>query len=53
MTMKHCASSGPAVSYLQWNGTVHDFVFSNREYAQHFVDANERKTLSPITEFRG
>jgi hypothetical protein len=45
-----CAAPGEAVQYLGWYGTVHEFLFSNRQYIQDFVQANGRKTMSDIRQ---
>ncbi len=45
-----CCSSGAAIRYLEWYGTFHTFVFSNRDYLDQFLAANHRKSRSDICE---
>lgn len=41
-----CASSGAAVSYLGWHGTLHSFFFASRDYAAKFMAANSGKLVN-------
>jgi hypothetical protein len=41
-----CVSSGAAVSYLGWNGTLHSFYFVSNDYALKFMLANSRKLVN-------
>lgn len=43
-----CAAETAAIRYLDWHGTVHTFVFANRNYVDAFQSANERKTMSDV-----
>jgi hypothetical protein len=43
-----CAAERAAVQYVGWHGTFHTFVFTNRDYLNHFLAANSRKTMSDI-----
>lgn len=39
----NCASTGAAVTYLGWHGTLHSFQFTSRDYAAKFMAANSGK----------
>jgi hypothetical protein len=49
MTTHDCCSVGPAVEYLGWYGTFHEFMFSNQKYLNAFLGANHRKTQSNVS----
>lgn len=42
----NCASSGAAVAYLGWHGTLHSFFFASRDYAAKFMAANSGKLVN-------
>ena len=42
----NCASSGAAVIYLGWHGTLHSFFFASRDYAGKFMAANSGKLVN-------
>lgn len=42
----NCASSGAAVTYLGWHGTLHSFFFASRDYAAKFMSANSAKLVN-------
>jgi hypothetical protein len=42
----NCASSGAAVNYLGWHGTMHSFFFASRDYAAKFMSANLGKLIN-------
>lgn len=44
-TLPSCCSTGPAVAYDRWHGTVHTFRFINREYSRRFRDSNGKKLI--------
>lgn len=41
-----CTSSGAAVTYLGWHGTLHSFFFTSRDYAGKFMAANSGKLVN-------
>lgn len=41
-----CVSSGSAVSYLGWHGTLHSFSFVSNDYAVKFMHANAGKLVN-------
>ena len=45
-----CAANGPAVSYLGWHRTVHEFEMASTLFATQFASANERKLVNPDAE---
>lgn len=47
-----CASSGPAVTYLGWHGTLHSFSFSSHDYASKFMVANSKKLVNLTSAHR-
>lgn len=49
LTTHECCSVGPAVEYVGWYGTCHEFMFSNQAYLDAFLSANRRKTQSDVT----
>lgn len=42
----NCVSTGAAVAYLGWHGTVHSFFFASRDYARKFMIANSGKLVN-------
>lgn len=42
----NCVSSGAAVAYLGWHGTLHSFNFASRDYAAKFMAANSGKLVN-------
>lgn len=42
----NCSSSGAAVTYLGWHGTLHSFFFTSRNYAAKFMAANSGKLVN-------
>jgi len=45
-----CASAAVAVEYLEWYGTLHTFVFTNPEYLDAFLLANDQKEHSDVRQ---
>lgn len=45
----NCTSSGAAVTYLGWHGTLHSFFFASRDYAAKFMSANSGKLVNMTT----
>lgn len=50
LMLSNCCSSTSAVSYLEWHGTFHTFIFASKSYVDLFLAANSRKKRSDITQ---
>jgi hypothetical protein len=45
-----CCTPSSAVSYIEWHGTFHTFVFASKLYLESFLSANSKKKRSDITK---
>lgn len=45
----NCSCHSSAVNYLSWHGTVHTFIFTNKNYMDSFLSSNAQKNRSDIT----